>query len=320
MGNLTDAERELLTEDELAALEIDENELDEGEKETEAKPEDLPEPKKEEEPEKKPEAEDDPEKVEKPDQEIVDDPEKGADAKDNDIPADEAAEVEIPKVDFQPKIDTKMPDALKARIDEEAGKINAELEAKLGSLKEQYDNGDIDSTQYFDQTAPIREQISDNKAEVRDEMRSSWRDQQVSQQRWDAEQDAFFKIYPSYDAPKYEDNKLVSGNPVMYGALDAACTKVSKENPGISGIDLLIKAKAEVDAAMGVKPEANEDKGGKKPSAERPGKTLGDLPAAAKETAGEGEFAHLDLLSGDALEDALAKIPAEKRERYLAGE
>lgn len=50
-------------------------------------------------------------------------------------------------------------------------------------------------------------------------------------------------------------------------------------------------------------------------------KTLGGLPAAAEEAADgdSGEFAHLDGLTGMALERALAKLTPEQEARYLAG-
>jgi hypothetical protein len=51
----------------------------------------------------------------------------------------------------------------------------------------------------------------------------------------------------------------------------------------------------------------------------RPGISLAQLPEAGNEPEGEGEFSHLDRLSGMALEKALARMPLEQQERYLMG-
>lgn len=290
MGKPTAEELELLTDEEKEALEIDENATDEDEEPEVAEAED-----------EEPEVED-----EEPEPEVA----KG----EEEPPAEEQQDI---KVDFKPKVDTKVPDDLRKQVEAEAKTLNADLEKQVADLKEKYDEGEIDTPEYVDQASQLRDQMQDNRAEVRDTMYSQWRQQQEASQRWEAEQDAFFKLNPQYDAPRYNDKgELEAGNPVMYGALDAACQQIARQNPNISGIDLLVKAKSQVDAELGRAPQ----KQGGKPQAGRPKNTnLGDLPAAKQEDAGAGQFSHLDKLTGDKLEAELEKLPAEQRERYLAG-
>jgi len=324
----TDAELELLTDEEREALEFDENatgsekgeatELKPGEVQPgqeAAKPDPDPKPGTEEEkpdPEKVPDEKPSEPPDKKPDDEV---PPKAADNLETLPPDADAEQPQVPKVDFVPKVGVAMPDEVKQRITQEADRANAGLVDQLKQLNTQYDEGDLDTVEYLEQADKVRLQINENRMDVRDTIRTQWQEESVSAQRWDAEQDAFFKIYPQLDAPKYATNgNLISGDPVLYGALDAACAKVAKDNPGLSGIDLLIKAKGEVDASMGIKSAAAP---GTRPSAKRPGKNLGDIPPAAPESVGDGEFANLDKLGGDALEDALSKMSSAQRERYL---
>lgn len=323
MSKPTAEELEFLTEDELAALEIDENATD-GDEEEEELPEAAEEkpkdPAPEEEPEKEEKATKDAEELPESDEkdEQTDDKEETDDSKDQ---AEEVEEPgELPEVDFVPQISKELPDELKAKIDADAKELNADLEQKLAALKDEYEDGDLDAAEYFDQASAIRDQINENRLEVRDAVRNDYIEQQTAAQRWEAEQDAFFKLNSQYDAPVYDKDtgELKSGNPILYGALDAACQAISRREPKLSGVDLLMKAKAEVDKELGLAKAAEPGKD-KRPSSRRPNKSLGDLPSVAPEDAGAGEFANLDKLSGDALEDALEKLPEDKRERYLAG-
>lgn len=293
MGKPTEEELELLTDDEREALEFDESATDGDEPAEEPK----------EEPKEEPEADE-----EGPKEGETDEPEGEDDTPEAD---------EIPSVEFVPK-PAQLTGEVKAHIEAEASKVNAGLQQQLDELKTQYDEGEIDTVEYFDKASSIREEISANKSDVRESIRSQFQQQEAERQKWEAEQEAFFKMNEQYDAPVYDkDNNLVKGNPILYGALDAACQKISRENPGLSGIDLLIKAKAEVDSVMGIQQKQSKAKS-EKPKAPRPGKNVGDLaPAAAESTA--GEFGYLDKLEGDKLEEELAKMPAEKRDRYLQG-
>lgn len=301
----TDEELELLTEEEREALGYDEDATD-GDDEV---VDQVAEPKVEEDPAPTDEKPADEEALadETPAEGQIDTPEA----------AEVVADLVVPEVDFTPKTETALPDEVKQRINEESDRVNAELTGQLKELQEKYDAGDLDMVEYLDQRGVVDAQINENRLDVRDTVRSQWQEQSVAAQRWDAEQEAFFKIYPQFDAPKYgADNALITGNPVLYGALDAACVKVAKDNPGLSGIDLLIKAKEEVEVATCIKVAGTP---GARPSAQRPGHTLGDIPAAAAESVGDGEFASLDKLGGDDLEDALASMSPAQRERYLAG-
>ena len=48
-----------------------------------------------------------------------------------------------------------------------------------------------------------------------------------------------------------------------------------------------------------------------------PPRTLANLPQAGVEAEGQGEFSHLENLSGLALEKALARMTPDQQERYL---
>ena len=315
MGKYTEEELELLTDDERAALEFDESATDGDEPAAEPKEEPKEEPEGEQKDE--PEAdEEEPKEGETDEPEGEDDKPAGETESDDGEPPAESTD-EIPSVEFVPK-PAQLTDEVKAHIEAEANKLNAGLQQQLDELKTQYDEGEIDTVEYFDKAISIREEISANKSDVRDHIRNQFQQQEVERQKWEAEQDAFFKMNEQYDAPVYDkDNNLVKGNPILYGALDAACQKISRENPNLSGIDLLIKAKAEVDSVMGIQQKQSSTKS-EKPKAPRPGRNVGDLAPSAPEST-QGEFGYLDKLEGDKLEEELAKMPADKRDRYLQG-
>lgn len=190
-----------------------------------------------------------------------------------------------------------------------------EIDAAIDALADKYEAGELSFKDYrraerdlaAQQTALRTEAV---KAEVYADMQ-----RQQSLREWNGAVEAF-RADPANQA--FESPAII---PLMKSQLDALW-----QEPGIAEKShrwVLDEAKRRVQtqlrAVLGVaeaKPEA-------KPATPRPSAaavtippTLGRTPAALPNGAG-GEFAALDSLNGIALEDALARMKPEQRDRWL---
>lgn len=153
--------------------------------------------------------------------------------------------------------------------------------------------------------------------------------EQYGQQRWQWEVNRFMKNVQKHEGIDYK------GNNSLNVALDAEVRRLANDqaNNDKTGEWFLETAHANVKANLGIKGKAapsEDDKAREaREKAEREraaaaaankdklGKTLAHLPAAGGgELGGEGEFAHLDGLSGMELENAIARLSPEQQDRY----
>ncbi len=193
----------------------------------------------------------------------------------------------------------------------------AELQAKLDDLEAKLDTGEIQRADYNKQRDEIRDTITDQRQAARDAAREDL--------VWRKEQQYFLNARTEYLGDKKADGKFVHNlkSKTLMGALREAVSTISADpkNANFSGMQLLIEADKAVKDAFGIKPAAAAPAGPAAPPAKPPAKlpddqTLADIPASAvNETS--GAFDELDKLTGEAYEEALARLPARMRNAYL---
>lgn len=195
---------------------------------------------------------------------------------------------------------------------------------KIAALDQKFEDGDIKLKDYNQERDELVR--AQTKAEI-----SAEQNEQVEKQLWQREISDFI-----------DDNQEYKGK-MRHAALDIAVKDLAgkPENADKSGRWFLREAHKMVQAELGgagkpdpkvEDPKPNDkaddkDKGANankdKPASRKPDlslvpNTLSNVPAADSSEAAGGEFAYLDKLEGIELERALARLPKEKQDRYLA--
>lgn len=192
-----------------------------------------------------------------------------------------------------------------------SSELSAEAEAAIEALETKLDDGEISQAEY-------RKEVRAIETESRNE--------DIRKQLWAAEQAAFFKANPDYSAGK---------NPELFAQLNKEVMRIARDpNNTLTGIQTICLAKhnlaeaiefAEFKAAKAAQKNDGKPVDGKKtvpakPSAKRPDlQTLRDTPSADTTDTGQDKFAHLDKLSGMALEAAISRMSQAEQDAYLAG-
>ena len=238
------------------------------------------------------------------------------DAQPAEQPADEPAD--------EPVVMRLAPPAL-----EGADEQLAQLLDQRKSIREQYRNGDISA----EDKDKAEDEINDRIADIRAARQNAQFVENFNQQA--AEQD-YLRTLKSVKADIRDTDGIdYDKNPMLLANWDAKVRALASDpkNADRSGEWYLREAHkqvlAEVDAtaaALGYKRTTERRPGPRDPvrdalSDRRPAdtraKSLAALPAAAQDTGREGrEFAHLDDLSGEDLELAVARMTEEQKERW----
>jgi hypothetical protein len=236
----------------------------------------------------------------------ADDAPPSDDAPPADLPADDEPPQDEPPADEEPE---------EAFTPEAAAPPKAPAAFDFDAREGEYQQAVLDGDK--EKATAIRKEIrAAEKAEAKYEAEvAAFNMIQQSQQAtadatWKREQSEFFGDHKEYKA-----------NDILYGALNTAVVKLATAYPAKSGSWVLKEAHRQVQAAFGRAPEPKKEPE-VRPKPERPevlNKTLGGLPNAATEDTGADEFAHLDGLSGEALEKALEKMPKSQQEKYAKG-
>lgn len=201
------------------------------------------------------------------------------------------------------------------KAEEESRKTRlAELESKIEALSDQFDEGDITSKEY-------REELNKLQMEIRDIEKKALLDQakaEAAAERakadWEKAQTDFFR---------QPENKRFSEDENLLLALNNQVVKLAKgEMADATGPEILARARANVAKSFGFADTTppKDDKGGKPNRPPRPKMPpdIGGLPAAAAERPQDGKFAYLDKLSGEALEEAVAKLSKAEQEEWAS--
>lgn len=191
--------------------------------------------------------------------------------------------------------------------------VPVEMQAKLDALDDQFEEGEITIKDYNRQRDEIRTEITNHQLAIAEDRRQA--------QVWAAEQNAFLSVHP-----EYTENSLKGK--ALYGAIDGAVREIANrpESAHLTGMQILLKAHAEVQKAFGFAPQAEarqsheqakaQEQKPKRPAPKVPDiKTLADVPVSAKNET-EDPFSALDKLSGEALEDAISRMSDAQAKAY----
>jgi hypothetical protein len=194
--------------------------------------------------------------------------------------------------------------------------IPPELKTQLDELKVDLDEGTINIHDYSEARDKINRQIFKHNQKIEDEAKS--------EAAWKKEQLFFLQARPEYLPGTYEDAAGKIKANALFGALNEMVKSVAVDpaNAHLSGMQILIKADAEVKKTFGLakkeepKKEEPKKEEPKKPPAVLPDhKTLSDVPPAAQHE--DDPYAQLDKLTGESYEAALERLTPDQREAYL---
>ena len=180
-------------------------------------------------------------------------------------------------------------------------------EEKIQELAKLYEEGEMSLAEYTQKTGEL--------AALKTAAELNRRNNEIlAEQRWEADKAAFFALNPAFK----EEN-----DPDLYDALDAKLRRMAAagELDGMSGPEALTAAaKAVIESRKAFMPNEAETKPDERPRP-KPKKVdiptgLGDVPAAQDNAAGKSKFAYLDDLEGEALEEAVAKLSEADRIEY----
>lgn len=236
----------------------------------------------------------------------------GAAGSDGGDDGDLFAGIEPDDVAFNLKLSGKLLPEFEEQVDE----AYSASDAKIDLVEHKFTNGEIDDQE---RRAEVRKIERERDNAIR-EINAASINAETNQQKWQAEQQAFFKQHQAYTQP------------LLFNALNAEVVRIANlpESAGKSGLQVLLAAKASIDkqlqAVTGKAPTAGQEQkpaSGKKaegkPKAERPGvQTLGGVPTAQSADTGGDKWAHIDKLSGMDYERALANMSDADRTAYLS--
>lgn len=191
-----------------------------------------------------------------------------------------------------------------------------DIQPKIDALAKDYEDGKIDLAEFLKQRdAAMLPIVGDRIAAGISEKSKD----QTAKALWDRAVDDFL-----------EDNAVYKKDDVLYDALNERVKRLASDekNADLSDKQLLKKAHDEIASRfkMGNEPAPGKDPkaavaAARKPDLQGVPRTLADTPAAADNAAADDEFSEIERLvtSGDtvAIEQALAKMPKDKADRYL---
>jgi len=212
-------------------------------------------------------------------------------------------------------------DQEQAREDPDVDK-RQELNDRLKDVQQKFDEGEMAFEDYLEQRDQIKDQIKDLDltAKIRAEMEAKSQEDaaKAAEQQWNQDVATF-----------NTDNQEALKDKALYNTFvkQANAKLADSDFDNMGNRELLDQALKEAKAINGYKEtptndevaEARRKANAKKKEQADQTQTLGDVPSAADNDTGKDEFAYLEKLSGEALEEALAKLSPEQEKRYLMG-
>lgn len=211
----------------------------------------------------------------------------------------------------------------KASLPEDFAEQQAALQEQSDALASKFKEGDIDFDQYRLEAAALDKQARALDAIQLKVSLSEDMAKQSAEQQWDHNLDTFYTNTLKAEGIDYRKDldrwKELDGFVRMLGSDDKNgdksqewfLTEAHKRVKALNGIATVAptnEAKAKADA-----------KAARKPPLDGAPKTLSQVPGGDGPGDVDGnEFSEVDRLTGDALDEAIAKMPAAVRERYMA--
>lgn len=201
--------------------------------------------------------------------------------------------------------------------------IDAEFDAKLAELEElgtKYDDGDILDGAYNAQKARIEREIK--RIEAREAELVTKEDEIAERQSSEQEQqqNAFATAVTDFMA-RSENSVFVEGS-AEFAALDQQLGAIASVMPPGTPFDVLLdKARNAVGVYMDLpaaeEQQSKKDKPAPKKDTPDTMPSISGMPSVVPNSTDDSRFAHLDKLSGDKLERALAEMTPEQEAEYL---
>ena len=186
------------------------------------------------------------------------------------------------------------------------------------ALRAQLANGDIDMDAYEDQRESITVQEQALREQNLKAVIASEQAEQAASNRWKWEQERFFA----------DKTNAIYTDALTMGMLDMAVKQLAQDPKNaartapwfLAEADKMVRERTGATRTEPAKVDAKKETEAKrKPDLSKVPKTLADLPAAELNDTGTDEFAHLDKLTGMKLEAAIAKMSPAQQARYLGG-
>lgn len=213
--------------------------------------------------------------------------------------------------------------------DEQVAQKRQEIQDRLGTLKEQFEEGEISFEDYLDKRDEAKDELRElelsNKVRQEIEETRKQEQQQELERKWQQDQKAFF-----------DSNKDISNDPELLKTFQQqANIKINDSSyDSVSNTDLLNQAAQEARAIRGASAPNSQQQGkgqqtetaqARKRASQKAGEkgveTLSDVPNAAEHEDADAEFSHLDKMmekgETEKLEQELAKLTPEQEARYL---
>lgn len=175
--------------------------------------------------------------------------------------------------------------------------LYAEADRRAAAIEERFFEGDLDEAE---RRAELRRLDRERDAEIR-RINAASQNAEIDAQKWQAEQEAFFKQNQGYTQP------------FLFNALNAEVIRLANlpESANKSGTQILQEAKTSVDRQLaGI--------AGKAPQRGTHERDMHyNEPEQDQYTDSPGRFAHIDRLTGVAFEQALARMSESEQAAYL---
>jgi len=177
-----------------------------------------------------------------------------------------------------------------------------QIQAALSKLDQQWEDGELDFGAYQKQAR----QLQNQEQSINFQLQKAQIAMEMAGQAWERDAKQFIADHPEYGKA-----------PVLFDALDSSIRRIANDpaNADRPNYWILQEADKQVKGAFGQPASAApppKPTPGKKPDIPR---TLGDVPAAAEND--RDPYASLDKLSGLDLEDRIARMSRDDRQRYL---
>lgn len=193
-----------------------------------------------------------------------------------------------------------------------------DFDAEFTSLQQKFDDGDLDDAQYQQQMRAISREEADHTAKV-----AVWEDRQ--QRRTAEQEDAFNTAALAWQGQHAE----FLANPLHVKSMNDALVMIAQQEPGLTADELVEKAgNATFDAFNYTPPTADDHANAREkvakataartPAADKVPPSVRGAPAAAQIDPSKSSFSQLDDMDISDLEDAVARLPADKVEQFLA--
>lgn len=182
-----------------------------------------------------------------------------------------------------------------------------DFDKELGGLKDAYDNGELDIDEYVAQRDSVRDAQRDAQRAAESEAEAAAQAQQQAQQQWQVEYTEFMQS---------EAHAKLHGQAVkkMFDELAVAGVRDGK-----SYQNALIDARDQVYRELGFTLPNVDTAVAARATKDRPGPTLGDLPAAGG-TLDSSFVERLASLDIEDLEERIAGMSTTQREQFLSAQ